>query len=193
MTTVKDKRQFFRVATDILFRYAQCEKQHITDNIWPEKLAKTAAQTLQEQLQSLKQESQLLLNQIGEKNKALELYLNNIDKRFESISHYLFKQQETTQALRRQQLKAWISEAGIDLHLSASEGLQVDDILALEIILLPNDISISTFGKIIHKKASGRVGIEFIACKEAARQVIAKHVMQQQLKNKRDKLAKEIT
>lgn len=193
MTTLKDKRQFFRVATDILLRYTPCEKQQATDNKWPESLAKTAVQTLQEQLRSLKQESQVLLKQIGETNKALELYLHNLDKRFESIGHYLFKQQETTQSLQRQQLKAWISEAGIDLHLSDWESLRVGDFLALEITLLPNDISISTFGKVIHKKASGRIGIEFIACKEAARQVIAKHVMQQQLKNKRERLTKEIT
>lgn len=184
-----DSRDYFRVTSEIKIRYSLCSLQQIKDDYWPSSLHKSESQQLMEALRSIEHDYTPTLRAISEQNRQLEHYLRSINKRIDLIARYLHASSDTHEDSESQEVL--ISEGGLEFSAPAGTLLQIDEHAAFEIILLPTHTSLAVYGRIINCHKEGdeqKVGIEFVALKEIERQQLAKHVIQQQLQDKRDTL-----
>ncbi|MCR8921902.1 PilZ domain-containing protein [Dasania sp. GY-MA-18] len=184
---IGDMRNYFRVSSEVKVRTVVCSKQQVDKDLWPQALAKSPALQLVETLRNTEHEAAPLLRSIGEQNRAIEQYLRNINKRIELIANHLNNHDE--QAHDSQEQQVLISEGGIEFSIESLSKIKLHDYLALELVLNLSQLALSLFGKVINVREKNNrylIGVEFVALKELDRQQLAKHVIQQQLVDKRD-------
>ena len=182
-----DLRNYFRVNSVVKLRTCPVTPQQIKADAWPQTLHKSPAMQLMEALRTIEQESSATLRAIAEQNKTIEQYLRTTNKRIELIASYLSNVDQESTSNKEQ--KVLISEAGIEFAVNNLTDIKMGECLALEIILTLSHASLSIYGKVINvREGKGKyiVGVEFIEVKDAERQLLAKHVIQQQMQDKRE-------
>ncbi|WP_019530263.1 PilZ domain-containing protein [Dasania marina] len=186
-----DMRNYFRVSSEVKIRTVPCSQQQVEKELWPKALSKSPSLLLLEALKITEHEAAPLLRSIGEQNRAVEQYLRNINKRLELIGSYLNESSEQQNDSSEQHVL--ISEGGIEYKVDSLSHSKLGDYLALEVILSLSQSALSLFGKVINVREKNKqylIGVEFLQLKELDRQQLAKHVIQQQLADKRDAKAK---
>ena len=182
-----DLRNYFRVKSAVKIRTAPVTALDIKEMRWPASLGKSPAMLLLESLRSIEQESSATLRAIGEKNRPIEQYLRNINKRIELIASHLT--QADGEARPNHEQNVLISEAGIEFAVRDLSETKIGDTLAMDITLSLSHIALSLYGKVINirdSKGKYLIGVEFVEVNEADRQQLAKHVIQQQMQDKRE-------
>ena len=182
-----DLRNYFRVKSAVNIRTAAVTALDIKEKRWPNNLGKSPSMQLLESLRSIEQESSSTLRSIAEKNRPSEQYLRSINKRIELIASFL-TQSDSESAQNRGQ-KVLISEGGIEFAVHDLSETKIGDTLAMEITLKLSHMALSVYGKVINIRESSNkylIGVEFLEVSDQDRQQLAKHVMQQQMQDKRD-------
>lgn len=135
-------------------------------------------------LHLLEFEGQHLLRQIAERDRALAGYLKLVDKRIDLIADAL------SQGLLREVGPAQpvvLSEGGI--AFSTPEALEVGQLLALRLVLLPRALGLQLRARVTHCQARRlgeyEIGTLFEDLEEPQRQLLARHILQKQAAERR--------
>ncbi|WP_374439543.1 PilZ domain-containing protein [Pseudomonas panipatensis] len=135
-------------------------------------------------LHLLEFESQHLLRQINERDRALAGYLKVIDKRIDLIARAL------SQGLLHEvgaPQRVILSEGGISF--TANEPLALGQMLGLKLVLLPQALGLRLRARVTHCQARGlgeyEIGTLFAELSEAHRQLLARHILQKQAAERR--------
>ena len=180
-----ERRSFFRVDDRVLLRYQPVNENCALANMIPAAFKEDPGYSLMQELQAIDRNNAKFLSAIGEDNRNLEAYLKGQNKKLELIAAKLIEHEGI--APDRQKLEVSISEGG--LSIKSGTEFAINSYLALQITLLPKRHTVVTFAKIVNcseaKAGSYKYGLSFIHLKDYDRQVIAKHVMQLQLAQRR--------
>ncbi|MFN3582081.1 MAG: PilZ domain-containing protein [Pseudomonas sp.] len=172
-----DKRDFFRIQDQLAL-----EVRPVTG---PDHDASGFADesplfSLLSDLHMLDYESQHLLRQIAERDRALAHYLKIINKRIDLVGKALAMQ--LTGDLSEPQ-EVTLSEGG--MSFDAGQAYAVDSWLALRMVLLPSPLGLILPARVMRCDSNAdstrfTIGVSFEALTDAQRQLLARHILQKQ-------------
>ncbi len=137
-------------------------------------------------------ESQHLLRQIGERDRTLANYLKVINKRID-----LLGQAVAQNLLRDIGTPRWVNLSEGGVGFSNGQALPVGAHLALKLVMMPQALGLLLRAQVTHCKALGdgqfEIGTEFEALTDAQRQLLARHILQRQARERRAALESQPT
>lgn len=183
---INERRDFFRIEDKVLMRCRAVDQSSALSNLIPVQFKDDPAFTLMQQLQQLDLDNSQFLRAIAEESRDLEAYLKGINKKIELISSHLLESVEKDPDQQKQSIS--LSEGGLGFH-SALEYAH-DSYLAMQLTFLPSHVTIVVFAKIINCteiEDGHAIAVSFVHLNTTNRKLIAKHIMQLQLAQRRQK------
>ncbi|MCX4029415.1 PilZ domain-containing protein [Endozoicomonas sp. SM1973] len=182
-----DRRDFYRIDDTVAISYQVMDACHQPDSKYFPFNNEAEIFHLSSNLQTLESEAHHLLRVINDKNRAIAQYLKNIDRRLQLMGNAIASCSSELLNLPKQ--KVSLSEGG--LSLNQADPLPVDQYLAIKLVLQPSHAGLLITGKIVKcdKIKTGyhnRITFEHIL--EPDRQLLAKHIIQYQAKQRRQQL-----
>ena len=186
MRMTPERREYFRVHDRVILDFLPVSTSDIERGNLPPAYAGSTGYAVMRELIAIDQENSRLLHSIGLANRDLELYLRGLNRKIDLLANQLALDDETTAP--RREVSVSLSEAG--LAFGSHDPMKVDSHLAIQLTLLPNHVTLILFGKIVSCDANSgeagyTVGCQFINISSSDQQILAKHIMQVQLKQKR--------
>lgn len=133
-------------------------------------------------------ESQHLLRQISERDRAMAAYLKVLNKRIDLLGQVVA---QTVLDKFDEPQHVVLSEGGMEFehHLA----YPADSHLAIKLVLMPQALGLLLRAKVTHCEPEGfgtfKIGTEFESLTDAQRQLLARHILQKQAQERR--LARE--
>lgn len=129
-------------------------------------------------------ESQHLLRQVGDANRALSAFLRAQNKRIELLTQVMA--QSILGSIGEPQAVV-LSEAGLEFHYERA--LPTDSVLDLKMALMPQALGVMVQARVVRCDLAPEghfdVGVEFINTSDAQRQLLARYVLQKQAAERR--------
>lgn len=178
-----ERREFFRVEDRAVLRYCLVDTAAIANSAPESHFKDGELFWLMRELRTIDRENHNVLRSISEQNRDIAQYLRAINRKIDLIASAALTLDPQHAAVDPQEIS--LSEGG--LSLLATPKLALGKLLALELTLLPEQISIACFGEVIANRDEppARTVIRFINLREADRQLIAKHIFQVQIAARR--------
>lgn len=179
-----ERRDFFRIIDTVMMRVRPVNQSAALANIIPAQFRDDPAFALMQQLQQIDHDNSQFLWSIAEKNRDVEAYLKGINRKIELISAHLIASADNDPDQSKQTIS--LSEGGLGFHSDIEYGH--DSYLAIQVTLLPSRATVVLFAKVINctKKADDfAVAVGFVQLNKTTRKLIAKHIMQLQLAERR--------
>lgn len=124
-------------------------------------------------------ESQHLLRQIGERDRATAGYLKTVSRRIDLLGQVVAQQLLREIGPARSVI---LSEGGISLHVEVPYTL--GELVAMRIVLLPQALGLLLRARVVHCQPSEDggydLGTEFEGLQDSQRQLLARHIFQRQ-------------
>ncbi|TVP91684.1 MAG: PilZ domain-containing protein [Pseudomonadaceae bacterium] len=175
---VIDQRDFFRISDELALEYRRLDS---LDELKQAFHRQAPMFDLLTDLHVLEYESQHLLRQISERDRALAHYLKVVNKRIDLVGQALAMQ--LTDDLGTP-VAVTISEGG--MSFTADEALELGQLLALRLVLLPSPLCMLLAGKVIRcdpvagSSTTWSIAVGFEHLADAQRQMLARHILQKQ-------------
>ncbi|WP_028239561.1 PilZ domain-containing protein [Stutzerimonas azotifigens] len=177
---IEERREYYRIEDRIALEITRLEPAE-------EALAEEEAPPgfgLLAELHHLEFEAQHLLRQLGERNRILASYLKVQNRRLEllgqTLASHLLKDVGTPRPVI-------LSEGGV--RFAHDEGLPVGTDVSLRLVLLPQTLGLQLRAEIVHcqprEDGGFDLGAEFKSLSESQRQMLARHILQQQALRRR--------
>ena len=182
--TENERRNFFRIDDTVLMRYQAIDENSAREHQIPSLFKEDGAYSLMNELMKIDRDNNLLLRGIADKNYELEAYLKGLNKKLDLIAAKVVESDE--KAAHQQSYDISISEGGLSF-VSSNEFFH-GSYLALQVTLLPSHHSLVLFTRVIGCSLNDKgyeIGLNFLQLKDGERQLIAKHIMQLQLAQRR--------
>ncbi|MEH6500461.1 MAG: PilZ domain-containing protein [Pseudoalteromonas distincta] len=176
-----DKRDFFRIRDRIALQVKPVDGPDLDKEVQDEE---SPLFSLLSDLHMLDYESQHLLRQIAERDRALAHYLKIINKRVDLVGKALAMQ--LTGDLSEPQ-EVTLSEGG--MAFSSPQPYPIDSWLMLRMVLMPSPLGLVLPARVIRcepeqeaEQQAGhwQVGVSFDGLSDAQRQLLARHILQKQ-------------
>jgi hypothetical protein len=182
-----DRRDYFRIDDQAILDVVKVDTPDM--NLPPQHhFRHNGMFNLLRELRNIDAENNHILRNIAEQDRELEYYLRGLNQKIELIASSLMEQTEYASAVQPQAVS--LSEGG--LSFDSEENYAVGDILALQLTLLPERMGICVYLEITNIcDISPRIGANFIGLREGDRQVLARHIMQVQIIQRRLREQKE--
>jgi hypothetical protein len=193
-TMNNERRDFYRVTDKVLLSCIPIDESSALANKIPRQFKADASGSLMRDLQHIDQENSKYLRTIADTHRELENYLKAINKKIELIASHLLDSIEPSSAQHPQLVS--LSEGGLSF-LSTDEYAH-DSHIAMQLTLLPSHITLVLFAKVINCSTANNgstgnlverdcysIAVSFINLKNNDRQIIAKHIIQLQLSERR--------
>ncbi|MGX5201973.1 PilZ domain-containing protein [Aliikangiella sp. IMCC44632] len=184
----KERREYFRIKNWIILNQLILESENQIGEQQQNLGVNSPRITLLQELSKLENENLSYLNSLNEKESQLGNYLINMDKKMSLITRFIIQSLDTT---KNDLTEVDISGGGV--RFNAKQACKIDDIMKIELVLLPECVGIAAFGRVVDVKPINdeefEIALMFTKLKEADRDAIIKHVFQiqsKQLRNKSD-------
>jgi septal ring factor EnvC (AmiA/AmiB activator) len=182
---INERRSFFRIEDTVLVRYQPVNESAALSNQIPKEFEEDPEFTLMQQLQEIDQQNSQVLRLIAEENRNVDAYLKAINKKIEIITSHLIE--SGNHASDQEEAQISLSEGGLGFYSDTE--LAHDSYLAMQLTFLPARTTLVVFAKIIHCSKENHqycIAVSFIHLNDTNRQLIAKHIMQLQLAQRRE-------
>lgn len=184
----EERRDYFRIEDMAQIQCLPIDRSSALANICPTAFSQQENRGLIRELQEIDQDNALLLRSLGDTNRDLEQYLKSINRKLDLIAKCLV---ESTEAGCGQQTQlVSISEGGLSFRSPVE--YSEDSHLAVQLTLLPSQLSMVLFSRIINCSSSDNgphsdfsIGVSFVNLRDRDRQIIAKHIIQLQMAERR--------
>ena len=176
-----DRRDFFRLNDEIHLVRHPIEKHMLSEDPYGTQYNLPRQAILLSQLQAIDNESQSLLSQISESNRALGGYLRALDEKIDCVARHLV-QDFNEKALYKETVD--ISEGGVSFL--SNDPLSIDTFMHLTMMLFPSYTTVATIGQVKSCEETDdnlkqyRVGVEFQVLLEQDRKRLSKHIRRKQ-------------
>ena len=188
-----ERREYFRVEDVAQLRYIQIDEPSALAGRIPSEFQDEIGYSLIRELQRIDRDHQQYLRAIAEKNRDLETYLKAINRKIELIVSHLASDNDNGATMQQISL----SEGGIGFP--STTPLKLGTYLAIQITLQPSHLTLVLFTRVLECQIatdnSGEpfsVSAGFIGLNEEDRQTIARHIMQVQLAQRRQRYESKI-
>ncbi|MET1253761.1 PilZ domain-containing protein [Aliikangiella maris] len=183
-TLENERREYFRVKNWMIIN------QDIIDNIEdiPQFDDLTTINspriTLLQELTKLENENQAYLTSLTEKQSQLGNYLLNLNKKVELLTHFVIQSLNTNQDDLTE-----VDISGGGIRYRTNELYPVDQLMKIEIVLVPECIGIVAYARVVDSRAidngQHETALIFVKLKETDRDAIIRHVFKVQSKQLR--------
>lgn len=191
----ENQREYFRVTDTVGLGYHPVSRAVAMDAHSDLDDHMSAQFRIMSELHHIELESRYILRVIADKDRNVADYLRILDRRIDLLAKLVTQGKDGISDLPTQ--TANLSEGGIEF--CADEQLEAGSFVALRLVLLPAHTALLLFGKIAHSDPeSGSdpqkfvTGAEFVRESEAERQILARHILQLQLAQRRTQASKGI-
>ncbi len=189
MTTgVQDNRDFYRIQDVAFLEFEEIDPEQIKSGrvIFP--LEVSPQFQLLNKLHTIDSEHSALLKVIGGNNRDIAAYLKSINEKIELLAHSVVEYSEAIDNLALQEIT--LSEGG--LSFTSARALSLDTYLALKVVLLPSYVGLLLIGRVVncneHISGDFLINLIFENLLDNDRQLIARHVLQHQAKQRRESI-----
>lgn len=180
----EDRRRFFRIDDEVNLIYKKVdvqqvtEQSHVDDNI-------LGNFSLVAAMDTLNQESQLILHRLEKADPDIANYLKLMDDKIELIARAVLLKESDFSADNTREVN--ISAAG--LAFACKEALNAGDYLEIKMLLTSSMAIVFTYAKVIYRKMNHSdaidypyiVGLDYVNMKEQDRELLIKHVVKRQM------------
>ncbi len=176
-----DRRDFFRLSDEIHLVRHPIEKHMLSEDPYGTQYNLPRQAILLSQLQAIDNESQPLLTQINDSNRAIGTYLRALEEKIDCIARHIVADFDEKTLLKE---NVDISEGGISFWNNAP--MEENSFLHLTMMLFPSYTTIASIGQVKSCEASEenqsryRVGVEFAVLLENDRKRLTKHIRRKQ-------------
>lgn len=188
---INERRNYFRIEDDVLFRYQTIDKSAAIANIIPAQFIADPSYSLMREIQAIDSESSKYLHVIAEQNHELEMYLRSISKKIDVIAAHIVEKTSPINDQKSQHIS--ISEGGLSFHSDSK--LPHDEFLAIQLSFLPSHQTVVLFAKIINcssiESGGFSIAVSFVHLSDSDSSIVAKRIMQLQQSRKRLELSGE--
>lgn len=136
-------------------------------------------------------ESQHLLKPISDKHAATGQYLKNLNKRFGLLQQFIIA--ASTWADLRPNYQVALKETGLNFYPKTGNIYRLDQHVHLQIVLFPSLAHLCIFARITQLETIDEkvhLGLTFDALQPAEQQILAKHILQKQIDQRRKRQPK---
>lgn len=183
---VQDNRDFYRIQDMAILEFEPIESELLNADQVEFPLLVTPQFHLLNELQVIDADNSAVLRNIAEKERDIATYLKSISQKIELLGRALVESSEDVEELIPQDVT--LSEGGISFN--NEKPIKLNTHLALKLVLLPSYIGLLLFGRVVncneHIKGDYLINLVFERLAENDRQLIARHVLQHQAKERRD-------
>ncbi len=187
-----EKRKYFRIDDMAFLSYRVVSWAEVRESQKPKPSEHVSNLTFKANLDRLSRELQPLHNVIKLSNSNVATYLGVLDKKINLLSDYLIVDNEVDISVEPQE----VNIGGGGLSFISDKSLSIDAMLELTMKLVPEDMVIHSYAKVItccavdrkkDEKIRYRVGVKFELMDEDVRDLITRHVLvrEQALLNER--------
>lgn len=182
---MSDKRQYYRVSTAALLQLQPISLDDVNHSS-PEDYFESSKQ-LQgiNSYHFLTQEAKTLAYKLNQQDKLLGEFCSNLESRLAIISDQVLHAQSFDDGSTQEMIE--LSEGGFSFN--ATKPLYKGRYLAISMVLLPECVSLFTFGSVVHHESTSdssySIGIEFYDLSDDQAQIIAKTVIKTQQHSRR--------
>lgn len=182
---VQDNRDFYRIQDKALLEFAKIDPELLNGDEIEFPMLVSPQFHLLNQLHSIESESGALLRAIAERDRDIANYLKSINQKVEIVAHSIVQNSEDLEELAPQQIT--LSEGGISFTHKSQ--MPLETCLAVKLVLLPSYVGLLLLGRVVncneHISGNYLINLVFERLAETDRQLIARHVLQFQAKERR--------
>ncbi len=188
--TTAEQRAYYRANDTAYLHYRTLESPPISLDPYSAQFHVPQSLHLIGELQKLAIESNQMLKLIYAENPTLGQYLETLHQRFDCLTQLTILNQPAASPQATQEIN--LSAGGMAFYTELE--LLVGDYLHLQLTLFPNLTNILAIACVRNKTrtthanthtSSYRIGVEFVGIREVDQQLIVKHLMQQQLRERK--------
>lgn len=187
MSRKPNRREYFRVDDQVLLKIKLLGNHDNFSTPPADYFEESTSITLVEQLRIIDNEHNKLLRPIAEINRDLELYLKSINKKIDLIANSILDLHQP--AVHQAYIDVSISEGG--LAFNVTQHYATNSICALLICLQPENTCFAAYAEVLECAAlpggDHRVALQFIKLNTADQQLLARHILQVQIAQKKEK------
>lgn len=178
-----DRREFFRVEDQLILRYRSVPQEAVGHMPAEHHFDNSELFQLLRELRQIDLEHNNVLRALSEQNRELGTYLKSINRKIELVASALAVVDQTQQKQLPQRVA--ISETGI--AFLADTELTPGSYIALELILLPQHTGLALYGEVLanREQTTGNTVVSFVRLRDSDRQLLARHILQVQIAQKR--------
>ena len=174
-TDHEDRREFFRIQDQVYLECSPIDGPEVELYVQQSTLFNLLAD-----MHMLDYESQHLLRQISERDRALAQYLKIINKRIDLLGRSVAQELTADLGAPRQ---VTLSEGGVDFDHPAP--FPEDSWLAVRMVLLPAPLGLVMPARVTRCESTQtpgtwRIAVNFDVINDAQRQLLARHILQKQ-------------
>lgn len=187
----QERREYFRINDWVAIEFVAVEHSCISDDTLAFPLPVPREFSLLNQLHAIDTENSSLLHLIGEKDRTLASYLKSTNDKIDLLATALVHSDQRLTDMPQKTVT--LSEGG--LAFNNPEPLESGAYLAIKMVLLPSGIGLLLYGQVVdcqrHSSENHFINIRFERLSEINRQVIARHVLQYQARERRRSIAQD--
>ena len=183
---VQDNRGFYRIQDQVILFFEVVEEEQMAANDAEFALPVSPEFELLNKLHALDMEANAALRSIAEKDKNIAAYLKTVNQKVELLAQVIAESNVELEDWPVQEVT--LSEGG--LSFNNKKTMKMDTLLALKLVLLPSYIGLPLYGRVVncneHIKGDYLINLVFENLGENDRQLIARHVLQCQARERRE-------
>ena len=182
-----ERREYFRIDDEVSLEFT-CITNEEYDSA-PEflKNLNNSSFSLSADFATLNNSIHPLLNNISQQHPEVAEYLEFLNQKIDSMSQLLLQQETSFDEAKTTTVN--LSASGI--MFETEQSLKVNDLLKMEIVLLPEKTGILIFGKVVSSKESQdnnfKVAVEFEHIRFEDQELMIKHNLNKQMADLREK------
>jgi len=182
---VQDNRDFYRIQDQAILEFVTIDEQQLDEDLQTFPMMVSPQFHLLNELHSIEHDNTGVLRAIAEKDRDTAVYLKALNQKIDVVAHAILRNSNDLRQLSPQPVT--LSEGGISfVH---SQPITPDNYLALKLVLLPSYIGLLLYARVVNcsDQATGNylINLVFERLTESNRQLIARHVLQFQAKQRR--------
>ncbi len=181
-----ERRDFFRIEDRVILDYAVVSRQTARDTPAERHFRRSSTFHLMRELRGIDFEHHSALHRLAEYDREVEQLWRALNRKIEFVAQALVELDQYRSDSDPQPVS--LSEGGI--AFTTIEPIPEGSVVALQIQLLPDYMGLTLYGEVVHNQherhaPTPRTAVNFIELREAQRQILARHIMQVQINERR--------
>lgn len=183
--SAEERREYFRIKNWIMLNHQKIDDLGDDDGLEALESGSPRINLLQAMSQ-IEADNQNYLASLSGKQSQLGGYILNMNKKIELLTQFVVQSLDSDSSTLTE-----VDISGGGIRYTCDEKLEIDQLLKLELVLVPECYGILAYGRVVDcKPATNGKGFDlaiiFVQLKETHRDAIIKHVFQVQSKQLRD-------
>lgn len=179
-----ERREYFRIKNWLILNHESIESMESIPDIDDLATSESPRISLLHELNRLENENQAYLGSLTDKQSQLGNYLLNLNKKMELLTRFVVQSLDSDKSELTE-----VDISGGGLRFSSSQPYSIDQLMKIELVLVPECVGIVAYARVVDSKPKGdqqEIALIFVKLKESDRDAIIKHVFKVQSKQLRE-------